>query len=302
MNCNPLLLRLAWHDAGTYDKTVAAFGARGGANGSIRFAPEISMGANNGLAPRTWTRRKAEGGETLPAEAVFGGWSEKSTGKANQWGKLPGKHHPFFFPRHPASTWLRPGVDGTVLQHRCPFWLFWSKNRWPWFAWWFHLPGKPIYFPMVWWIGRWASPRPVEWETYRRGLWLPTGGQWQKPTLPRMNEEKSEILWRDGIDFDCHQVCCCCCGGIILWMDRILHHLRSPGMMPLVNTSKKWFPTFPKWYNISFIHGRVSERRKPASVWPFLDQGQGREVPRALQGEPPNPPHRSPMVGFGVPA
>ncbi|CAJ1343625.1 unnamed protein product, partial [Effrenium voratum] len=49
MNCNPLLLRLAWHDAGTYDKTVAAFGARGGANGSIRFAPEISMGANNGL-------------------------------------------------------------------------------------------------------------------------------------------------------------------------------------------------------------------------------------------------------------
>ena len=27
-------------------------------------------------------------------------------------------------------------------QHRCPFWLFWSKNRWPWFAWWFnHLPG-----------------------------------------------------------------------------------------------------------------------------------------------------------------
>lgn len=49
LNCNPILLRLAWHDAGTYDKSKTAFGERGGANGSIRFSPEISMGANNGL-------------------------------------------------------------------------------------------------------------------------------------------------------------------------------------------------------------------------------------------------------------
>ena len=84
LNCNPILLRLAWHDAGTYDKAKTAFGAfasmeimeksmrserfrrvsrpfrasesgeqcrgeRGGANGSIRFSPELSMGANNGL-------------------------------------------------------------------------------------------------------------------------------------------------------------------------------------------------------------------------------------------------------------
>ncbi|CAK8996303.1 unnamed protein product [Durusdinium trenchii] len=49
MNCNPILVRLAWHDAGTYDKSKTAFGERGGANGSIRFSPEISMGANNGL-------------------------------------------------------------------------------------------------------------------------------------------------------------------------------------------------------------------------------------------------------------
>ena len=32
--------------------------------------------------------------------------------------------------------------------HRRPFWLFCSKNRWPWFTWWFnHPPGKSIYFP-----------------------------------------------------------------------------------------------------------------------------------------------------------
>lgn len=44
-NCHPLMLRLAWHDAGTYDVVSKT----GGPNGSIRFAPELSMGANNGL-------------------------------------------------------------------------------------------------------------------------------------------------------------------------------------------------------------------------------------------------------------
>ena len=27
----------------------------------------------------------------------------------------------------------------------CPFWLFWLKNSWPWFTWWFnHLPKPSI--------------------------------------------------------------------------------------------------------------------------------------------------------------
>lgn len=43
--CMPIMVRLAWHDAGTFsakDKT-------GGANASIRFSPEAGHGANAGL-------------------------------------------------------------------------------------------------------------------------------------------------------------------------------------------------------------------------------------------------------------
>ena len=37
-------------------------------------------------------------------------------------------------------------LEGMVYRgHRCPFWLFWLKNRWHWFTWWFnHLPGPSI--------------------------------------------------------------------------------------------------------------------------------------------------------------
>ncbi|KAI5647839.1 hypothetical protein M9H77_33844 [Catharanthus roseus] len=44
-NCAPIMLRLAWHDAGTYDVNTKT----GGPNGSIRNEEEYSHGANNGL-------------------------------------------------------------------------------------------------------------------------------------------------------------------------------------------------------------------------------------------------------------
>ncbi|XP_031130785.1 L-ascorbate peroxidase 3 [Ipomoea triloba] len=44
-NCAPIMLRLAWHDAGTYDAKTKT----GGPNGSIRNEEEYSHGANNGL-------------------------------------------------------------------------------------------------------------------------------------------------------------------------------------------------------------------------------------------------------------
>ncbi|RZC55220.1 hypothetical protein C5167_014089 [Papaver somniferum] len=44
-NCAPIMLRLAWHDAGTYDVKSKT----GGANGSIRNEEELKHGANSGL-------------------------------------------------------------------------------------------------------------------------------------------------------------------------------------------------------------------------------------------------------------
>ena len=49
VNCHPILLRLAWHDAGTFDNTIGTWPQCGGANGSIRFDVEMSHGANAGL-------------------------------------------------------------------------------------------------------------------------------------------------------------------------------------------------------------------------------------------------------------
>eukprot|EP00904_Undaria_pinnatifida_P010878 jgi/Undpi1/6920/HiC_scaffold_21.g09395.m2 len=50
-HCNPILVRLAWHDAGTFNKNSTEPWPRcGGANASIRFDPEINHGANAGLS------------------------------------------------------------------------------------------------------------------------------------------------------------------------------------------------------------------------------------------------------------
>jgi Peroxidase len=51
-NCGPVMVRLAWHDSGTYDVNLKdeAWPKAGGAIGSIRFAPEITHGANAGLS------------------------------------------------------------------------------------------------------------------------------------------------------------------------------------------------------------------------------------------------------------
>lgn len=48
-NANPILVRLAWHDSGSYDKSVSEWPQCGGANASIRFSPELAHGANAGL-------------------------------------------------------------------------------------------------------------------------------------------------------------------------------------------------------------------------------------------------------------
>lgn len=50
--CNPILIRLAWHDAGTFDNrnvNKPGWPSAGGAIGSIRFEKEITAGPNAGL-------------------------------------------------------------------------------------------------------------------------------------------------------------------------------------------------------------------------------------------------------------
>ncbi|KAG5601247.1 hypothetical protein H5410_032617 [Solanum commersonii] len=47
--CHPILVRLGWHDAGTYNKNIEEWPQRGGANGSLRFEAELKHGANAGL-------------------------------------------------------------------------------------------------------------------------------------------------------------------------------------------------------------------------------------------------------------
>ncbi|KAK4572788.1 hypothetical protein RGQ29_030992 [Quercus rubra] len=47
--CHPILVRLGWHDAGTYNKNIQEWPQRGGANGSLRFEIELKHAANAGL-------------------------------------------------------------------------------------------------------------------------------------------------------------------------------------------------------------------------------------------------------------
>lgn len=115
-NANPIIVRLAWHDSGTYDKTISSWPQRGGANASIRFKPEIEHGANKGLqialnllAPikkkypevsyadlfqmASAVAVESAGGPKIPMR-----YGRKDVGSAEECapdGRLPGAAHPF---------------------------------------------------------------------------------------------------------------------------------------------------------------------------------------------------------------
>jgi L-ascorbate peroxidase len=49
-SCNPIMLRLAWSDAVTYDVAIKEWPFCGGVNGTIRFDAELNRDANAGLS------------------------------------------------------------------------------------------------------------------------------------------------------------------------------------------------------------------------------------------------------------
>lgn len=129
INCNPILVRLAWHDSGTFDRTVTRFPHCGGANGSIRFQQELNHGANAGLSKAvqylkpfkvkypevSWsdliqlasvTAIEHSGGPLIPIR--FGRIDTDSESECPPEGNLPDANAPFAGGRDPdAATHLR---------------------------------------------------------------------------------------------------------------------------------------------------------------------------------------------------
>lgn len=129
VNCHPILVRLAWHDAGTFDQRQRAWPECGGANGSIRFDVEMGHGANAGLKkalgylsplkqkyPRlSWadiiqlggaTAIEAAGGPTIPMR--YGRCDVSGPEQCPREGNLPDAEPPFHGGDHKdAPTHLR---------------------------------------------------------------------------------------------------------------------------------------------------------------------------------------------------
>jgi len=131
INCNPILVRLAWHDSATYDRTIGVsnFPLCGGANGSIRFASELRHGGNAGLQKAinylkpfkqkypeiSWsdlmqlasvTAIEHSGGPLIPIR--FGRIDTTSESECPKEGNLPDAEPPFAGGRDPdAATHLR---------------------------------------------------------------------------------------------------------------------------------------------------------------------------------------------------
>ncbi|GMN29038.1 hypothetical protein TIFTF001_002267 [Ficus carica] len=94
-NCAPLMLRLAWHDAGTYDIKTKT----GGPNGSIRNRTELRHSANNGLkiAVDLCEQVKAKHPRITYADLYQGSAHQERSGFDGPWTKDPLKFDNSYF-------------------------------------------------------------------------------------------------------------------------------------------------------------------------------------------------------------
>ena len=88
----------------------------------------------------------------------------------------------------------------------------------------------------------------------------------------------------------------------ILWMDKILHHLRNPRrMISPVNTNQQWCPMVSKWCEMDFVHPQYENpcpevrQIQLGHAMPFSSAGP----PRQAQGFGPADPWGAGARGEG---
>nr|CAB3450029.1 unnamed protein product [Digitaria exilis] len=112
--CHPILVRLGWHDSGTYDKNIEEWPQRGGADGSLRFEPELNHGANADLFQlASATAIEEAGGPKIPMK--YGRVDVTAPEQCPPEGRLPDAG-----PRDPAEhlreVFYRMGLDDKDMK------------------------------------------------------------------------------------------------------------------------------------------------------------------------------------------
>lgn len=114
-HANPILVRLAWHDSGSFSLNQDGT-SQGGATGSIRFKPELSYGANNGLDSALALL------EDIKSQFPSMGWADLiQLSSAVAIEHAGGPHIPLRFGRKDATSSTECTPDGRLPAAAAPF-------------------------------------------------------------------------------------------------------------------------------------------------------------------------------------